>query len=215
VRKPDGMVCTLRVLCTFGHMRDTANVLTLLTDIDECMAPDHGGCSVYAVCINTPGSHRCSCWEGLAGDGYSCHLPVPRGTPMSASHSPFCPEFDASLSPEVDAWGMLLPVCLRILPDTRSQRFSFWATVCKTVCLMLSVRCLSVLSCLSVTLVYCGQTVGRIKMKLGTQVGLGPGHIVLDSDPAPPPQRGIAPNFRPISVAAKWLHGSRCHTTCS
>jgi len=29
-----------------------------------------------------------------------------------------------------------------------------------------------VLSCLSVTLVYCGQTVGRIKMKLGKQVGL-------------------------------------------
>jgi len=42
---------------------------------------------------------------------------------------------------------------------------------------------LSVLSvwpvCLSVTVVYCGQTVGRIKMKLGMQVGLGPGHIVL------------------------------------
>jgi len=27
-------------------------------------------------------------------------------------------------------------------------------------------------------------------MKLGTQVGLGPGHIMLDGDPAPPPQRG-------------------------
>ena len=25
-------------------------------------------------------------------------------------------------------------------------------------------------------------------MKLGMQVGLGPGHIVLDGDPAPPPQ---------------------------
>jgi len=32
-------------------------------------------------------------------------------------------------------------------------------------------------------------------MKLGTQVGLGPGHIVLDGDPAPPPPRGIAPQF--------------------
>jgi len=48
-------------------------------------------------------------------------------------------------------------------------------------------------------------------MKLGTQVGLGPGHIVLDGDPALLPQRGTAPNFRSISVAAKWLHGSRCH----
>ena len=57
----------------------------------------------------------------------------------------------------------------------------------------LSVRlsCLSV--CLSVTLVYCGQTVGRIKMKLGMQVGLGSGHIVLGGDPAPPPLKGHSP----------------------
>ena len=40
---------------------------------------------------------------------------------------------------------------------------------------------------------YCGQTVGRIKMKLGMQVGLGPGRIMLDGDPAPIPQRGTAP----------------------
>ena len=51
--------------------------------------------------------------------------------------------------------------------------------------------CLSV--CLFVTFVHCGQTVGRIKMKLGTQVGLGPGHIVLDRDPAPPPPMGHSP----------------------
>jgi len=76
-----------------------------------------------------------------------------------------------------------------------------WATVCKTVRPMLSDRCLSVLSvfsvylsvCLSVMFVHCGQTVGRIKVKLGMQVGLGPGHIVLDGDPPPPPQRGTAP----------------------
>ena len=30
-------------------------------------------------------------------------------------------------------------------------------------------------SCLSVTLACCGQMVGRIKMPLGTEVGLGPG----------------------------------------
>jgi len=46
---------------------------------------------------------------------------------------------------------------------------------------------------LSVTLVYCGQTFEWIKMKLGMQVGLGPGHIALDGDPAPPSQRGRAP----------------------
>jgi len=76
---------------------------------------------------------------------------------------------------------------------------------------MLSDRCPSV--CLSVTLVYCGQTVGWIKMKLGMQVGLGPGHIVLDGDTVPPPQKkgGTAPNFRPMSLVAKQLDGSRCH----
>jgi len=121
--------------------------------------------------------------------------------------------------------------------------------------------CLSVLSVCpvscSVTLVYCGQTVGWIKTKLSTQVGLGPGHIVIDGDPAPPPQkkeqsqflahfycgqtvlcinmplgtevglgpgdfvlngdpaplpkRGVASNFRPKSIVAIQLDGSRCH----
>jgi len=61
---------------------------------------------------------------------------------------------------------------------------------------MLSDRCLSVLSVLtvlSVTLLYCGQTVGWIKMKLGMRVGLGPGHIVLDEDPAPVPKKWRSP----------------------
>ena len=61
---------------------------------------------------------------------------------------------------------------------------------------------LTLLSVLSVTLVYCGQTVGWIKMKLGTEVGLGPGDIVLDADLAPP-KRHSTPTFRPMSVVAK------------
>ena len=32
-------------------------------------------------------------------------------------------------------------------------------------------------------------------MKLGMQVGLGPGHVVLDGDQHPLPQRGTAPQF--------------------
>jgi len=48
---------------------------------------------------------------------------------------------------------------------------------------------------LSVMLVYCGQTIGRIKMKLGVQVGFGPGRIVLGGDRATPPQKGTAPQF--------------------
>ena len=36
----------------------------------------------------------------------------------------------------------------------------------------------------------CGQMAGWIKMPLGTEVGLGPGDVVLDGDPAPPPAKG-------------------------
>jgi len=57
---------------------------------------------------------------------------------------------------------------------------------------------ISPLSVLDVcTLVYCGQTVGWIKKKLVTEVGLGPGHIALDGDPAPPSQRAQPPIFGP------------------
>jgi len=87
----------------------------------------------------------------------------------------------------------------------------YWATVCKTVRPMLSDRC-PVLSCLSVTFVYCGQTVIWMKMKPDTHVGLGPDHVMLDGDPAPLLQRGIVPpNFRPLSVGAKRLDGWRSH----
>ena len=65
-------------------------------------------------------------------------------------------------------------------------------TVCKTVRPMLSVRCLSV--CLSVCDVgVLWPTVGRIKMKPGMQVGIGPGHIVLGGDPAPLLPKGHRP----------------------
>jgi len=39
------------------------------------------------------------------------------------------------------------------------------------------------------------------------EVDLSPGDFVLDGDPAPSPQRGRAPNFRPMSIVAKRLHG--------
>jgi len=76
---------------------------------------------------------------------------------------------------------------------------------------MRSDRCVSCLSVLSVTLVYCGQTVRWTKMKLGTVVGLGPGHIVLDRDPAPHLKGAQHPNFLPMCIVAKRLDGSRCH----
>ena len=85
-------------------------------------------------------------------------------------------------------------------------------TVCnfnvKTARPMLSVRCLSVLSCQSVTLVYCDQMVGWIKMKLGMPVGLGSGHIVLDGDPAPLPKKaGGAPPSPIFGPFLLWSNG--------
>jgi len=65
---------------------------------------------------------------------------------------------------------------------------------------MLSDSCLvvcPVLSCLSMTLVYSGQTVGWIKMPLGKEVGLGSGDIVLDGDPAPRKKHSSRPLFGP------------------
>jgi len=67
-----------------------------------------------------------------------------------------------------------------------------------TVRPMLRYRCSVCPVCLSVTLVYRDQTVGWIKMLLGTEVGLGPDDFVLDGDPAPPRKAAQQPlTFRP------------------
>jgi len=42
-------------------------------------------------------------------------------------------------------------------------------------------------------------------MKVGTQVGLGPGHIVLDGDPDPLPKGAQPPIFGPYLL---WPNGS-------
>jgi len=56
--------------------------------------------------------------------------------------------------------------------------------------------------------VYCGQMAGWIKMPLGTEEGLGPGHTVLDGDP----QKGHSspPLFGPMSTVATVAHFSYC-----
>ena len=87
---------------------------------------------------------------------------------------------------------------IKLIPLSPYHLLLYWAIIFKTVCRMLSDRCLSVflsvcLSCLSVMLVYCGQMAGWIKMKLGMEIGLGPSHIVLDGDPAPPPKDAQQP----------------------
>jgi len=151
-------------------------------------------------------------------DGYPVLLPPRKGHSSSQFSVHVCCNQTAGLIKIRVGVGA---VKSRGIPrDSRGIGIIFGATVCKTVRPILSVRCLSVLSiCLSaqsVTFVHCGQTVGRMKMKLGAQLGLGPDHIVLDGDPAPLPRGSQPPpSFRPISVSAKWLHGSRFHLVCS
>jgi len=78
---------------------------------------------------------------------------------------------------------------------------TFWVTVASNS----SPYATGLLSCLSVTLVYCDQTVGWIKMPLGKEVVLGPGDNVLGRDPAPPRKEAQDPPLRPMSIVAKWL----------
>jgi len=56
------------------------------------------------------------------------------------------------------------------------------------------------------THVYCGQTAGRIKMPLGTEVNFGLGDVVLDGV-ASPQERGTAPSFRFVFIVANRLYG--------
>jgi len=89
--------------------------------------------------------------------------------------------------------------CVFGRPFVKRFALCYQSVVCLSVCLSV---------CLCVTFVHCGQTVGRIKMKLGVHVGLGPGHIVLDGNPAPPPPKGHSPTqFWPICCGqiAAWI----------
>ena len=53
--------------------------------------------------------------------------------------------------------------------------------------------------------VCCNQTAGRIKMPLGREVRLSPGHVVLDGDQAPPPRKGAQPPI--FSICPLWPNG--------
>ena len=55
--------------------------------------------------------------------------------------------------------------------------------------------------------VYCGQTAGWMKLVLGMEVGLGPGHIVLDGKPAAFPRKGGRP---PPQFSAHFYSAPQC-----
>jgi len=86
----------------------------------------------------------------------------------------------------------VLCISCNIFGRPYAKRFGlcYWAVVCPV--------------CLSVMLVYCGQTVGWIKMPLGMEVGLDSRDIVLDGDPATPKIGAQqVPTFRLMSIVAK------------
>ena len=97
-----------------------------------------------------------------------------------------------------------------------SQMTYFWATVCKTVRPMLSVRCLSC-PVLSVCLSVCNVGVLWLNDCTDQDETWHAGrprpwpHCIKWGPSSPSPKGAQPPNFRPISVTAKWLHGSRCH----
>jgi len=58
--------------------------------------------------------------------------------------------------------------------------------------------------------VYCGQTAGWMMTPLGTEVDLGPGHIVLDGVPASAKGTQQPLSFPPTSIVATVAHLSYC-----
>jgi len=57
----------------------------------------------------------------------------------------------------------------------------------------------------------CGQTAGWMKTPLGTEVDLGPTHIVFDGVPSAAKEAlHSSPSFRPMSIVATVAHLSYC-----
>jgi len=152
----------------------------------------------------SPASHSLGTYDFVAGT-------APLLSPLSISpicHAPYGPLWANMTSPtKPEVHNVLYCRQSRIEPQPQVTcienfvRFGYVVFrrpfVKRFVYAIQTVVC-PVLSVLCETLVYCGQTVEWIKMKLGMQVGLGPGHIVLDRDPTPPPEKRGHSNFPPI-----------------
>jgi len=100
-------------------------------------------------------------------------------------------------------------------PDNTYRKFrevwtcGFWATICKTVRPMLSDR-LSVLSVCDVGVLWPNGWMDQDQTWHAGRPRPWP-HCVRWGTSSPPQKRGRASNFRPMSIVAKRLDGSRCH----
>jgi len=92
----------------------------------------------------------------------------------------------------------------------------YWATVCKTVCPMLSDHCLScpvclfVLSVCVVGVLWPNSWMDQDETWRADRRRPWP-HCVRWGPSFPSPKKGTAPNFPLISIVTKWLDASRCH----
>jgi len=118
---------------------------------------------------------------------------------------------DADCTPGREPCSVAASLPTQSLALITTKHHNFWATICKTVRPMLSDRYPVCLSCLSMTLVYCGQMAGWIQMKLGTEVGLGiQPHCVRWGPNSPSPKGHSSPQFfRPLSIVAKMPLGTQ------
>ena len=48
------------------------SIYYLISDIDECSNSTLNDCDANAICVDTIGSHKCTCKTGFTGDGRNC-----------------------------------------------------------------------------------------------------------------------------------------------
>jgi len=110
-------------------------------------------------------------------------------------------------------WATIYISDCRLGDNDQCRPYTFWATVCKMVRLMLWDRCPVCLSCLWRWCIAAKRLANLAGSRWWHGGGLGPGDSVRwgPSSHPNPPKRGTARIFRPMSIVTKRLDGSRCH----
>ena len=131
---------------------------------------------------------------------------------MAGAEATFMPSF---ILIRQTVWPQCTNITDRQTGQDRQWSDSIERTVLQTVAQKQFALCYQTVVCLSVLSVC---DVGVLwpdgwmdQDKTWHEGSLGPGHSILDGDPAPPPQKGHNPNFWSMSVVAKRLDGLRCH----
>jgi len=150
----------------------------------QSYSPGGGKLSSHDCTLAPPGEYD---WTSCASFG----LPMSTTHTVNRSVKPFLHSSRQTVVKNIGAtsWIRLIFCILQPTRVHNQNRKSIGSAVFERQFIKrfaLSYQTIVCLCCtvLYVTSVYCSQTVGWIKMPHGTQVGLGPGHTVLDGDPA-------------------------------